>query len=80
MAPVKEQNWETWNVGLWLNNDEITWRYGKQLAKTTTDSDELKQYVEQLIDLDNLHGIAKDLIINALHKVDWNSLMEDFRE
>lgn len=77
---VKEENWETWNVGLWLNNDEGMYLDCKALARASTDPDDLESYVERLIRLEDTKGLARDLLQNSLHKVDWDSLMKDFRE
>ena len=30
-------NWETWNFGLWLDNDELTYREINQLIKGSKD-------------------------------------------
>lgn len=62
-------NWDTWDLCLWLNNDESMQNKAKQM-----NIEELKAYAEILLK----EGIILDEI--DPHQVDWNEVMEAVKE
>ena len=81
------ENWETWNVSLWLSNDEGLYnqtielmalnppRHSEAKAYFADEASlEVKEFVEQLLD-DN---IITDKI--SIHRVDWQEILMDFVE
>ena len=79
------ENWETWNVSLWLSNDEGLYnqtielmalnppRHSKAEAYFADEASyKVKEFVEQLLD-DN---IITDKI--SIHRVDWQEILMDF--
>lgn len=70
-------NYETWDVRLWLNNDQGLYISARQ----TESSEELKEFVKEFIFGESgdtiSNGMAKDLLTHALQKVDWNEVWDD---
>lgn len=58
-------NWETWNVNLWLNNDETYYR----VLKTCSSSADIKTYVLDVFELTGSFGDIDS--IKELDMVDW---------
>jgi hypothetical protein len=75
-------NWETWNVSLWLNNDEGMYNECLEICNKDTNphgyehhrKKQLEEYVFDLLD----DGIITDKI--SIHRVDFKSIMEDFQQ
>lgn len=82
------RNYETWNVALWLNNQEAYYndiRHIVRLAQRHEYADELparfRDYVEQIVLGDNPGtGPQVDLLTHALDRVDWDAVVGSFTE
>lgn len=80
------KNYETWNVALWINNDQGTQEMVLDAAREFKDSEhanyDLSHWLRDLIEEDNpLNDTATlytDLLNAALSEVDWYELAESF--
>jgi len=76
-------NYETWNVKLWLDNEEYTYHDMVDLARHAIDSGRLagqiKEYVEDMMP-DLGASMFADLLGAALHEVDWYEIAEAYFE
>jgi hypothetical protein len=76
---------QTWRVRLWLSNDEGFYRIARSIADRRYDSfhspeDSMRGIVEEMLGVDGMHGLLLDLITYDLDCVDWESIVEDFKE
>ncbi len=69
-------NYPTWAVALWLGNDEDLYRS----VKIQRTDEALKEFIEEEVKLDDLKGMAHDLMTFVLNKVDWQEILDSFEE
>ena len=84
------ENYETWNVSLWLDNDEGTYGYWADRAEEVLESNDmdkddalyaLAKEIEQEIEDWNPITIAStysDLLVHALGMVEWAEVAQSF--
>ena len=77
-------NYETWNVSLWLGNDEGSYQMVNEMAEEADDAYELAQAIKEFIlENDPLYGEAglyQDLLGAALSEVDWDEIARHWWE
>lgn len=81
MADERHQGWtnyETWAVGLWINQDEPMYRYLKLLAHSPQLNIEkdraLREWVEGMNTLTD-GSMFSDLLGRAIGRVNWTEIM-----
>ena len=75
-------NWETWNINLWLTNDEGIYNETLEICNKELNpyeyehkrADQLQEYVDYLMD----ENIITDKV--SLHRVNWKEIMESFQQ
>lgn len=86
------KNYETWAVALWIDNEQSSQEYARELAEqSTTDSsisegrtaegvlaDILKQWIEEKNPLAETATLFTDLLNAALSEVDWYEIAEHY--
>jgi hypothetical protein len=82
-------NRETWAVNLWLNNEEQLYNEVREIVRGEPPQvssgyeagKALAEYVEQMaLGDDPGASLATDLLIGALARVEWDGIVEGFRE
>lgn len=84
-------NYETWNVNLWITNDQGGTEYWEEraseaLSEADGDTDEATRTVAQLLKdevgqvPDEVTGMMADLLGAALSEVDWDEIAGHFIE
>jgi hypothetical protein len=86
-------NYETWNVGLWIDNDQgtccrrseivdekLSEHDGNADAARYDTADALKDFVlDEVIEIDEMPAsLASDLLGAALSEVNWSELAESY--
>ena len=78
-------NYETWAVCLWMDNEQGSYEYMRQLAEDTRNNplhefaDTIKEYLEEgKPELGNT--LFQDLLTSAFDSVDWREVAEHYRE
>lgn len=75
------ENYETWAVALWIQNDEFMWH---TISDVVQYSDDLPAAVKECIwsfydDLE-LQGLFADLLTASLERVNWREIAAIFEE
>jgi hypothetical protein len=77
-------NYETWNVKLWLDNDQGLYNEMNEMARESKDIYDLSQTIEQVIDhmnpLCNESSMFADILRTALLDVNWMEIAEAYYE
>ena len=85
------KNYETWAVALWIDNEQGSYDYARELTRTTQGqmnplwsiagdlANGLKDWIEQ--EMPNLGGtLWADLLNAAFDEVDWLEIAENYLE
>jgi hypothetical protein len=91
--PTKQEysgwfNFETWNVALWINNDQGSQEMSKELAENTKNEDkeqwavDLGDAIEQWIEdgKPEIDGTYLDILNAGLREVNWREIAESIIE
>ena len=84
-------NYETWNVKLWMDNEEGSYRYWQGMAQDVWedvdhDKDDFCSKMAQHLkenheeNMPDVTGVYADLLGAALSEVDWYEIAETFLE
>lgn len=87
------KNYETWNVALWIDNDQGSYSQRCEMAQDAWDNadgdedeakrklaDALKDWIEEMNPLASEASMFSDLMNAALGEVDWYEIAENFLE
>ena len=73
-------NYQTWNVALWLDNNEVSYYVVREMAdgleKTSQLADWIKDFVEEQNPVADQASMFTDLMGHALANVDWIEIAE----
>lgn len=86
-------NYETWNVALWIDNDQGSYSERCEMAQDVYDradgdmddaksalASRLKDWVEDMNPLSGDASMFSDLLSAAISEVDWYEIAENFLE
>ncbi len=78
-------NYETWNVKLWIDNEEVSYEHWRERAEECRDdadgdldaarqslADELESHYDEFAP--TTRGVYADLLNHALGRVDWHEI------
>ena len=73
-------NYETWNVALWLDNDQGSQEWLRNLARGEGDihdkAESLKDAIEEMNPLNGQNSMFVDLLNGALSDVNWREIIK----
>lgn len=69
-------NWQTWNVNLWLANEEPLYRATLAQARRNQDPVEFEQFVRELLP----DGTPDMDSVDEYDVVDWDEVLDGFAE
>jgi hypothetical protein len=81
------KNYETWLVALWIDNDQGTYSYSRELVSEAADGEEfpkvraadaLEEWIKDEILPDLGASLASDLLNAAISEVDWFEIAENY--
>ena len=67
-------NYESWLVGLWLDNDEGSYTYWRERAKQVSKRELAKELKSAHEDAVTVTGVFADLLNSALKSVNWEEV------
>ncbi len=77
-------NYQTWNVSLWLDNEESTYNYVREVAGESDRWDDewefadwLKEFTEEANPLSSDASVYSDLLGHALSNVDYYEIADN---
>lgn len=78
-------NYETWNVKLWMDNDQGSYNYFNEIARESEDlyslSEQIKETFEENNPLnDSPASVYNDLMNAALSEVNWREIAESLKD
>jgi hypothetical protein len=78
------KNYESWAVGLWLDNDQSLQREAQRVVNREANiyraADALKTFVTEDVLPDLGASLAQDLLNAAVSEVDWQEVAEHFKD
>jgi hypothetical protein len=74
-------NWETWNFKLWMDNDESSYEFVKDLAEgkdTYELSGLLESYADEMLRVWNLRGFYADVCNSSIKEINFYEIAESY--
>ena len=79
-------NYPTWNAALWINNDQATQEWAREIVTSDPDAqpadmaDELEAWADECLYPEMEAGPASDLLNYATAQIDWREIAESLGE
>jgi hypothetical protein len=76
------KNYETWAVALWIDNEQSSYNYARELLSCGDDYEvveALKDWIEDMNPLVDTATVFTDLLNAALSEVDWYEIVKIMR-
>ena len=82
MSYQRMGNYETWAVKLWIDNEEPSYRYWREVSEDIADANTLAKRLKDEHEeaLPNVEGFAADLLNAAFGEVDWYEIAESLMD